>query len=754
MSSFIPEFVSRMFRSNTTDELISELKCPLTGHIMIEPVIASNGITYERSAIEAYLSNFKTDEEISSPDKQTKIERKLFPNLTLKEKIKQYLEKKHPNEMLHVSHSFGKSLYESDTAKTLVLTISPNSNAIQHKPKGNNVVIILDVSASMDTSVVSMDTDSGESGFKLSRLDMVKHATLATSKMLGPSDNLCIITYSTTSKIVFPFTSMTDSSKVSVETIIKQINTDSSTNFCPAIELAFDNIHLNDLKSQHTSILFLTDGEPSDDPEVILQKLSNNMNTTPNTIFSTFIFGNNANSKLLKQMAEVGQGMYSFIPDVSMIGTVFSNFIANVKDTVIPFAKITIHNMLGFDTITPHKPQSVFNIHSKTPKNICYQLNNRSENNEPFTITFTIDSNNTKQYYEITSDEDINVLNIAVQNMRNKFINDITLAAASSNLLSSQNIIKDLHINIKTLLCSYPNNPFLEGMLRDLESPNPEEAQITKAFSQQSWFNSWGKHYALSVARANMLEETSNYKTPSIAPYANQEFIRIRDMADTTFVSIPPPEPSIKPYGRSTYTPSATAASNLAANFYGGCLDGDCPVNVECGKKYICDIKKGDVVTHSKGVSRVKCLVRHDTHDEETEYAVLCVDDEPNILPLKITKWHPVKTEHFYDGQPTFPNDIVEFSKLTSTNYFVVEKPKYVYNIVMEEGDYPWFTVNGFECVALGHGEKVNTVLAHDYYAEKVIDDLKLLEGWDNGYVTMYGKKIRDKSSGIVIGIE
>ena len=228
------------------------------------------------------------------------------------------------------------------------------------------------------------------------------------------------------------------------------------------------------------------------------------------------------------------------------------------------------------------------------------------------------------------------------------------------------------------------------------------------------------------------------------------------------FISLPPPEPSIKPYNSTTYV--QPSAQTYASTFYGGCLDGECPVNVESGKKYISEIKKGDIVMHSHGTSRVKCLVRHDTHNEVTEYAVLCKTSEQSILPLKITKWHPVKTGGIFNGNPTFPNDVVEFTNLSKTNllitnlsitnYFVSEKPKYVYNIVMEDCDYPWFTVNDFECVALGHKEKVNKVLAHDYYAERVIDDLKKLDGWESGFVTVSQKKVRDPNTSLVIGLD
>ena len=746
MSRFIPGFVSRMFSTpeevkapGQTDADISYI-CPLSGQIMIDPVIASNGISYDRSAMESYLAAFLDDNEIPAPgDSSSKIERTLFPNTILKQQIRLYMEETRPEIMLNISHSISNTLYDDDLTKTLVLTIVPNLNAIQKKPAGNDVVIILDVSGSMETGVVSVDSDNGESGFKLTRLDLVKHATLATSKMLGPSDNLCIITYSTTAKVVLDFTPMNDVAKSNIEEILKTIRVESSTDFCPAIRCAFDTINRTVAKGRHVSVLFLTDGEPTDTPEQIMSILDNQMKNTPNTTFSTFIFGNNANSSLLKYMSEVGQGMYSFIPDVSMIGTVFSNFIANVKDTVIPFAEITIDTLSGFETITPNNRLQIFNIHSKTPKNICYRLKNSDKKDEPFEIRFTIDINNKKQLYKITSTEDTNVLNVAVQNMRTKFIKDITLAAESRDLQYSQKMADDLRLSIKRLLVSYPENAFLDGMLRDLESTNPDESQITKGFSQKAWFNSWGRHYALSVARANMLEETSNYKTPSIAPYANSEFIRIRDMADSTFVSIPPPEPSIKPYGRGTYTPSAAAASNLAANFYGGCVSADSIVETTRGPVKINQLKKGDHIVHSQGKSTVSCVVEHYVGRQDIEFATI-----GNSGQLKITSWHPIRMPG--TTETLFP---VHYQNAKIT----VEQPDSVFNIVMSSGEEPWYSIDGIDCVSVGHGKHEDPILDHPYYSSKILDDLKLLEGWEAGYVIMYGKKVRDKNSGKVIGM-
>ena len=740
MSRFVPGFITRMFSGSEPQQPEHPLEyiCPLSGEIMSDPVIASNGITYDRSSIEAHFSKFILNQAIVSPnDNSAQIERAVFPNISLKEKIRQYLST-NQNILLDVSHSISNTIIPTDDSKTLVLTILPNSNAISNKPNGKDIVVVLDVSGSMGTGVIAIDAANGESGFKLSRLDLVKHATLATSKMLGPDDNLCIITYSTTSKVVMNFTAMNDQGKSKAEDVIKRISEDSSTEFRPAIRCAFDSIHQSSSTNNHTSILFLTDGEANDRPELIMEELQIQMRNIKNTTLSTFIFGNNANSDLLKRMSETGMGMYSYIPDASMLGTVFSNFIANVKDTVIPCATITINTVSGCE-ITNAQPVVVSNIHSKTPKNICYQLTKQSD--QPFEIGFTIDYNNTQQSYNITNMEDKNVLHVAIQNMRKRFIKDVTTATVMTlaiGLSYSQNVINDFKTSIKTLMITYPSNPFLDGMLRDLESSNPDEAQITKAFSQMDWFNSWGKHYALSVARANELEETSNYKTPSIAPYANPDFTRMRDLADSTFVTLPPPEPSIKPMGRSTYVPSANATSNLAANFYGGCVVGDCIVDTTRGQIKISELKKGDQVFHSQGKSTVMCLVEHYVGFEDVDLIVMGRNNQ-----LKITLWHPIRIPE--TGNVVFPMEYQD-------EVITVERLKSVFNIVMVPGDEPWYNIGGIDCVSVGHGNIEDPVLRHPYYAEKILDDLKLLEGWDNGYVIMNGKKIRDKDTGLVSG--
>jgi len=54
--------------------------------------------------------------------------------------------------------------------------------------------------------------------------------------------------------------------------------------------------------------------------------------------------------------------------------------------------------------------------------------------------------------------------------------------------------------------------------------------------------------------------------------------------------------------------------------------------------------------------------------------------------------------------------------------------------------------VNGIECCTLAYGFK-GEVIEHEYFGtEKVVQDLKKMEGWNEGFVTLKEKQfIRDK---------
>jgi hypothetical protein len=170
----------------------------------------------------------------------------------------------------------------------------------------------------------------------------------------------------------------------------------------------------------------------------------------------------------------------------------------------------------------------------------------------------------------------------------------------------------------------------------------------------------------------------------------------------------------------------------------GPCVVGDCIVDTARGQIKISELKKGDEVFHSQGKSTVMCLIEHYVGFEDVDLIVMGRNNQ-----LKITPWHPIRIPE--TGNVVFPMEYQD-------EVITVERLKSIFNVVMVPGDEPWYSIGGIDVVSFGHGNMDDPVLRHPYYAVKILDDLKLLEGWDNGYVNVTCKKIRDKDTGLVSG--
>ena len=75
-------------KGHFTDKVPDDFLCPITQEIFSEPVMADDGNTYEKSAIEAWFLYHDT-----SPLTNVKLAtKKIIPNLTLKKLIDQFKE--------------------------------------------------------------------------------------------------------------------------------------------------------------------------------------------------------------------------------------------------------------------------------------------------------------------------------------------------------------------------------------------------------------------------------------------------------------------------------------------------------------------------------------------------------------------------------------------------------------------------------------------------------------------------------------
>ena len=173
------------------------------------------------------------------------------------------------------------------------------------------------------------------------------------------------------------------------------------------------------------------------------------------------------------------------------------------------------------------------------------------------------------------------------------------------------------------------------------------------------------------------------------------------------------------------------------------CFDGNSLVRIEANDnacpttilKKVSDIRAGDmVVSPAQGGQAVKvvCVLR-----------TICSNNQAYLVELSndllITPYHPVRM----NGKWSFPCDIKEIKQLPC---------QFVYSFVLETGHS--MEIGGIECVTYAHGFQ-EEVVRHEYFGTpRIIDDLKKMNGWESGYVTLPPNcLIRDPISRMVVGL-
>lgn len=106
---------------------------------------------------------------------------------------------------------------------------------------------------------------------------------------------------------------------------------------------------------------------------------------------------------------------------------------------------------------------------------------------------------------------------------------------------------------------------------------------------------------------------------------------------------------------------------------------------------------------------------------------------------LIITNYHPI----LHKNDWRFPVDVKEPEHIFVDRY---------YNFVLEQGHS--MLINEVYCITLGH-EMEGPVIGHEYLGtKKVIDDLKKLEGWNDGKVILNRAMVkRDPRTSLIVGI-
>lgn len=595
----------------------NEWYCPITLQLMTDPVIGPDGQTYERSAIEDWLRT----NTISPITRQPMTSTTLIANIALRNTI-QAAQSTTAQPSLSPRPKFNPVLptssvhYYEDAAgrKYMHTKLVPPTDGTRQPI---TFIAIIDTSGSMGEPASNNDAEAA-SGF--TRLDLVKHSLRTIIKMLEAQDSFAIVTFSTAAKVMYHPALMTSDNKRNAESVLDRIYPDSQTNIWDGIRISASLANLPELTGQNIVAMLLTDGYPNvNPPRGILESL-HTLTLKNSWTLHTFGFGYNLDSLLLEQIAKWGNGMFGFIPDCSMVGTVFINFLANMLSTAAICNGRQIMYGQAYDSIQP-----------------VFETDN---------IVFS-----SLPEFEDARYKYLQVISSAIQECKNG-----NISGAKSQL---QSFADSLHST---------TNDSVKSLLRDIVSNIEGEGQIGTA---PDYFTKWGEHYMRSYLRAQQLQLCMNFKDPGLQIYGGTLFKTIQAAAETIFCNLPAPTPSGRRAGTvSSFSPATFTLPTDMSAFYntsGGCFHGENYIKLANGM--LCKIKNcsaGMRVATPHGVAKIIAVVVCNSYAKYTAMT--------QVNRLLITPWHPIKLEG--SQKWIFPDNVGHTeNRLISTVYnFVLDK--------------------------------------------------------------------------------
>jgi len=273
----------------------------------------------------------------------------------------------------------------------------------------------------------------------------------------------------------------------------------------------------------------------------------------------TFGFGYELDSDLLNELSIEGNGSYSFIPDCSLVGTVFVNTLSNLLTTTANNLKLTIEPVNG-TIITEYfggsssciindkaTTLSLGSIHFDQHRDFIFNAKIAEHENLDCKIEYVnikleyiVPSSGQNKIIECIGNERIQI-NESYELTKIRlglvdYLRQIIQLAKSNQFSEAQQLISDYVNTVKK--SKFSDHQFAIDVLQDLEG------QITEAVSKTEWFLKWGCHYLPSLSNAHLGQKCNNFKDPGVQHYGGPLFSQIRDNLDEMFVKLPPPRPT------------------------------------------------------------------------------------------------------------------------------------------------------------------------------------------------------------------
>jgi Mg-chelatase subunit ChlD len=690
------------------DNVPPEFLCPITKCIMVDPVIfPQDGHTYEREAIAMHLSNHPYSPLTNAPMKIADAK----TNYSLKSLIEKYM--KGDTSMIEpvdqkvetiqeiTFQRFTATYLETNNQDLLNICIKPNDIGIR---PSLTLIAMIDVSGSMGLNACK--NVSGFEDINLSRLQLVQHSLKTIVNTLTQADRVIFIEFDDSAHVILELTIMDEIGKQVAIDIIDNLQSKTSTNIWDALRVGIQEAQK--IKNSNVLLLLFTDGEPNINPPMgIVPSLREHLcDIEVNFTISTFSFGYMIDSVLLKEISQIGNGVYGYCPDPSMVGTVFINYISNVMTTLTQYSILSVKSM-------KFQGNFVLSLYLNKERNVFVELPSGSAQSCEIVLNIPLTNQTLKISKIEKAQTSFQVEEINNQVYRKKLIDLIkqNLENPSQGISETKNLFKLINSNAN-------QSEFMKKIKVDLIDPHPNHGQVGKSFEPE-YFKKWGKDYLRSFLRFHELEQCGNFKDESLQQYSTPQFALIRKTANKIFMNLPAPKAKEIP-GRTSQTYQHQYQNinmQIFNNYGGGCFSGDCLVELQKGVKKVKDIEKGDILLDG-GI--VVCLI--ETVQKKKKQRVV------NINGAKFTPYHPILQE----GNWIFPIDVYqsEFCEILSWFNLVLSGNKIV-------------RLNGIQAITLGHQMKEG-ILHHPYFGtQSVIDALKKHDGFEKGKVLIVADSSR-----------
>jgi len=210
------------------------------------------------------------------------------------------------------------------------------------------LICVVDVSGSMSINCAG-NVENMESVY-ISRLELVKHSLKTVISTLRKEDMICIIKFDSSAHMQVQPTILAN--KNIKDEVINNFNgmvDGGATNIWAGIKMAMDTSASIPYKNYQKSIMVFTDGDSNTNPpEGVYQALKETLDKCDDKFtISTFSFGNDVGPELLVDIANLGNGIYGYCPDGTMVGTIFINYMANLLSSITPIVKVEVNQGEG-----------------------------------------------------------------------------------------------------------------------------------------------------------------------------------------------------------------------------------------------------------------------------------------------------------------------------------------------------------------------------------------------------------------------